>query len=152
MGTEAGLLIWCNLSFSSMLAANNGAPFSHSSLSATRDLTDLFVSHSAATYQTHVWNESPFSGHAIASYKTLPLKHHKDWHKVPCSFVFFADVLHLLHWPGSCLTKISVMLVSLPIVLSFLFFIWTLTEMYFLTSYFSAKSNSKSHLKILTDG
>lgn len=34
-------------------------------------------------------------GMVIASYKTLPFKHRKDWHKVPCCFVFFADVLHL---------------------------------------------------------
>lgn len=114
MGTEAGLLIWCDLSFSSMLAANNGAPFSHSSLSAA---TDLLVSHCAATYQTHVWNEFPFSGHSYCflqnpSFETsrIGIKFLAALSSLQMSYIFCICML----WLSPCLTEMSVMLVSLP--------------------------------------
>lgn len=114
METEAGLLIWCDLSFSSMLAANNGAPFSHSSLSAA---TDLFVSHCAATYQAHVWNESPFSGHDYCFLQNpsfervrIGIKSLAALSSLQMSYIFCICML----LPSRHLTEISLMLVSHP--------------------------------------
>lgn len=114
METEAGLLIWCDLSFSSMLAANNGAPFSHSSLSAA---TDLFVSHCAATYQAHVWNESPFSGHDYCFLQNpsfervrIGIKSLAALSSLQMSYIFCICMV----LPSRHLTEISLMLVSHP--------------------------------------